>query len=48
MRVREEHPEPDRELGLGELALRVLWVALRLIFVFWLAQPGQSFVYQSF
>jgi hypothetical protein len=36
------------EIGAGELMARVLWVALRLIFAIWLAQPGQSFVYQAF
>lgn len=38
----------DLPIGQTELAIRVLWIALRLLLVFWLAQPGQTFVYQAF
>jgi hypothetical protein len=40
--------EPDAPIGRGEFTARVLWIALRLVFVVWLAERGQSFVYQAF
>ena len=40
--------ELDAPIGRGEFAARVLWIALRLLFVVWLAERGQSFVYQAF
>jgi hypothetical protein len=38
----------DPPIGNAEFAGRVLWVALRLLLVVWMAEAGQSFVYQSF
>jgi hypothetical protein len=40
--------DEDRPLGNAEFAARVLWIALRLLLVIWMAEAGQSFVYQSF
>lgn len=30
------------------LALRVLWIAVRLLLAFWLMEPGRFFFYQGF
>ncbi len=30
------------------IAVRILWVAVRLLAAFWLMQPGRYFFYQGF
>ncbi len=44
----DSSPELEKPIHRGEFIARVLWVSLRLLFVFWLAERGQSFVYQGF
>ena len=43
-----ESEERDAPIGWSEFVIRALWVGLRLLLVFWMAEAGQSFVYQSF
>jgi hypothetical protein len=44
----EAERNQEQPLANGEFAVRVLWIALRLVAVFWMAEAGQSFIYQAF
>jgi hypothetical protein len=39
---------PEKQLPLWLLLLRILWIAVQLILVFWLGKKGQMFFYQGF
>jgi hypothetical protein len=47
----DDGPTPrvdDDHVPLGELTLRVLWMTIQLIMVFYLGQQGALFFYQRF
>ncbi len=45
--IRQPVESPDR-VAPGRFVLRVVWIAIRLLLVFYLGQPGLRFFYQNF
>jgi len=43
-----EETTPPGGLSAQEFWLRIVWVAIQLIVVYWFAMQGQLFVYQGF
>ncbi len=40
--------EDETEISHREFAFRIAWIGIRLLFVAWLAESGQAFIYQGF
>ena len=48
MDISDTMNEADKPIGFGEFTLRTVWMAIRLVLVYYLGQQGSLFFYQVF
>lgn len=43
-----DHITNDGRIPFGQFMLRLLWVVVQILFVYWLGESGAQFFYQGF
>lgn len=43
-----DHATSDGPIPFGQFMLRLFWVVIQILFVYWLGESGAQFFYQGF